>query len=256
MTLRSVAVSAVLSLVFSAGCEHSESAKSLSWEQERQQQAAAQASAPKTSNKSSAAPQSAASSSSSASAKTPASSSAPASTAAPASTSSSASVAAGSGGAAPSAGETGAGSGGETPSETPSEAPAAADQVPFGSLKWRYGGVNGSGARASGVAISSASFSSGGMSFKYVRDLSAWGYSSGALGGYACLFVQNQSGAWVGGKFDWISSSRKSRDFKNVYGGYAGWSLADVPNPCNAAFVIISPDAKKRSNVIVGTWSR
>ena len=136
------------------------------------------------------------------------------------------------------------------------ETPAAGDQVSFGALKWRYGGVNGAGAKSSGVAISGASFSSGGMSFKYIRDLSAWGYSSGALGGYACLFVQNSSGAWVGGKFDWISSSRRSRDFKNVYSGYSGWSLSGVPNPCNAAFVILSPDAKKRSNVIVGTWSR
>lgn len=68
--------------------------------------------------------------------------------------------------------------------------------------------------------------------------------------------MQNNSGAWVGGKFDWISSSRRSRDFVNVYSGYAGWSLADVPNPCQAAFVIVSPDGKKRSNVIAGTWSR
>lgn len=94
------------------------------------------------------------------------------------------------------------------------------------------------------------------MTFRYVRDLSAWGYSNSQTDGIACLFVQNNSGAWVGGKFDWISSSRKSRDFNNIYSGYAGWSLADVPNPCQAAFVIISRDAKKRSNVIVGTWSR
>ena len=95
-----------------------------------------------------------------------------------------------------------------------------------------------------------------GVSFTYNHDLSAWGYSSGALGGVACLFVQKTNGQWVGGKFDWISSSRRSRGFENVFGGYAGWSLEGVPNPCAAAFVIVSPDGKRRSNVIAGTWSR
>ena len=67
--------------------------------------------------------------------------------------------------------------------------------------------------------------------------------------------MQKSDGSWVGGKFDWISSSRRSRDFANVYGGYDGWSLAGVPSPCAAAFVIISPDGKRRSNVISGTWN-
>lgn len=146
------------------------------------------------------------------------------------------------------------------PSPSPSPSPSGdvgADQVPFGSLKWTFGGrPNGAGARNGGVVISGARFSSGGVSFTYNRDLSAWGYSSGALGGVACLFVKKENGKWVGGKFDWISSSRRSRDFNNVYAGYGGWSLAGVPNPCAAAFVIISPDGKRRSNVIAGTWSR
>ena len=129
------------------------------------------------------------------------------------------------------------------------------DQAPFGSFKWTFGGKPvGSRARNGGVVISGARFSEGGVSFTYVKNLSAWGYADNALGGVACLFVQKSNGQWVGGKFDWISSSRKSRDFANVYGGYEGWSLAGVPNPCTAAFVIISPDGKRRSNAIVGTW--
>ena len=136
------------------------------------------------------------------------------------------------------------------------DGPVGADQVSFGSLHWTFGGrPNGAGARNGGVVISGARFAQNGVSFTYNRDLSAWGYSAGALGGIACLFVQKENGQWVGGKFDWISSSRRSRDFVNVYGGYGGWSLAGVPNPCNAAFVIVSPDGKRRSNVIVGSWS-
>lgn len=131
-----------------------------------------------------------------------------------------------------------------------------ADQVSFGSLKWTFGGKpNGAGARNGGVVIAGARFSQNGVSFSYVKDLSAWGYSNSALGGIACLFVQKENGSWVGGKFDWISSSRRSRDFLNVYSGYAGWSLDGVPSPCQAAFVIVSPDGKRRSNVIIGSWS-
>ena len=146
----------------------------------------------------------------------------------------------------------------QAPAPSPDPTPSGdvgADQVPFGSLSWTFGGKPvARGARNGGVVISGARFSAGGVSFSYVKDLSAWGYSSGALGGVACLFVKKSNGQWVGGKFDWISSSRRSRDFANVYGGYEGWSLAGVPNPCQAAFVIVSPDGKRRSNVIVGTW--
>lgn len=133
----------------------------------------------------------------------------------------------------------------------------APDQVPFGALHWEFGGrPRGSGARATGVSISGLSVHRDGLSFKYQSDLSAWGLSHGEAGAVACFFVQNASGKWVGGKFDWISSSRSSRDFVNIYGGYGGWSLANVPNPCPAAFVIISSDGKKRSNVLAGSWSR
>ena len=60
----------------------------------------------------------------------------------------------------------------------------------------------------------------------------------------------------VGGKFDWISSSRSTRDFKNIYGGYGGWNLSNVPKTTTAAFVIVSKDGKWRSNIVVGLWER
>lgn len=137
--------------------------------------------------------------------------------------------------------------------------PAAAgvgDAVPYSSLRWSFGGVSGSGAKQSGVVISGLSCSRNGLSFRYSKDLSAWGRSKSAASDIACLFVQRSDGAWVGGKFDWISSSRTTRDFKNIYEKYHGWSLAGVPNPCNVAFVIVSGDCKRRSNVISGRWAR
>ena len=129
------------------------------------------------------------------------------------------------------------------------------DKVSFGSLIWSFGGIDGAGSVASGVSISGLSFGPGSLSFRYNRDMSAWGYGPGTLV-YACLFVKNNNGDWVGGKFDWISSNRANRDLKNVLGGYSGWNLSNVPNPCQAAFFILDKNKQRRSNVLVGTWKR
>ncbi len=138
----------------------------------------------------------------------------------------------------------------------PAVVATAPDEVPYGALSWRYGGVSGGGYQQSGVEISNLKTGRNDLSFKYKKDLSAWGYGHGDASAYACMFVQTANGSWVGGKFDWISSSRSSRDLKNVTSGYGGWSLAGVPNPCRVAFVILDPKSKRRSNVIAGSWSR
>ena len=133
---------------------------------------------------------------------------------------------------------------------------AAADAVPFGSLRWSYGGFRGGAAQPSGVVISGLSVSKDSLSFAYVSNLSEWGLSRDQADALACFFVQKSDGSWVGGKFDWISTSRTSRSLGHVKEGYGGWSLSGVPSPCQAAFVIVSSDGTKRSNVISATWSR
>ena len=65
----------------------------------------------------------------------------------------------------------------------------------------------------------------------------------------ACLFCLI-GGKWIGGKFDWISTSRTSRDFKNVSDGYNGWDKGAIGKAAKYAFVIVSRDGKKRTNVI------
>lgn len=140
--------------------------------------------------------------------------------------------------------------------DTSADAAPAADQIAYGALRWTYGGIGGGGYSPSGVAISGLKASGNTLSFHYDANLSAWGYGKDAIAAYACLFVQKSDGSWVGGKFDWISSSRSSRDLNNVRGGYEGWSLAGVPNPCPIAFVILDANGKRRSNVVVGTWNR
>ena len=133
---------------------------------------------------------------------------------------------------------------------------AAADAVSFSSLHWSYGGFRGGSAQPSGVVISGLSVSKDSLSFSYVSNLSEWGLSRDQADALACFFVQKSDGSWVGGKFDWISTSRTGRSLGHVKEGYGGWSLSGVPNPCGAAFVIVSSDGTKRSNVISSTWSR
>lgn len=132
------------------------------------------------------------------------------------------------------------------------------DMVDFSILDWKFGGFHpATNCVRSAVEISGLKMSRDGLGFKYISDLSGWGYSYGDYSGaLACLFVCDNDGKWVGGKFDWISSSRNTRDFNNVYSGYNGWSLSNVPNPCPVAFVIVSKDGKKRSNVITAIWER
>ena len=137
------------------------------------------------------------------------------------------------------------------------ESSSSSDGANFSSFNFTYGGFDGSNAVEDGVRISNFALAANDLSFNYDTDLSAWGLSHGnASGALACFFVKRNDGSWVGGKFDWISSSRQSRDLSHIKSRYNGWSLADVPNPTQAAFVIISSDGQRRSNVLSGTWSR
>ena len=221
--------------IFFAGCESSDEASGNYWttEQPKPAQTAQQPAQTQSATKP-------ASSSSSSSSSTSSSSSPSSSTSSTSSTSGSATYSA--------AGVT-------TPNAPAST--GAADQVSFGALRWSFGGIDGSGASKTSASIGGLSASGGGMSYRWTGPtLSSWGLSNTSAGAYACFFVQRSDGAWVGGKFDWISTSRTTRSFENILHGYNGWSLAGVPNPCPCAFVIVSSDRKKRTNVIASTWRR
>lgn len=127
----------------------------------------------------------------------------------------------------------------------------AEDAVPYGNLAWTYGGFPGQNAYLGSPRISNLSVKSNGLSFKYDVDLRGWGYASGDAGGaLACLFCRID-GKWRGGKIDWISSSRNTRDFKNPRSGYNGWKATDLDNADAFAFVIVAKDQKRRSNIIM-----
>lgn len=146
-----------------------------------------------------------------------------------------------------------------------------ADATDYAAFKWIYGGWVGKNCQwdASQPRIQNLAFNKTGLSYSWFvnessgkkMDLSIWGLAYTDASAICCLFVQRSDGTWVGGKFDWISSSRLTRGFKEHVvesngKTYKGWSLDGVPNPCQAAFVICNKDGSRRSNVLVGTWNR
>lgn len=151
------------------------------------------------------------------------------------------------------------GTGGSAPSDATSPAVGigdAIDEVAFTNLVWKFGGVDASGAVPDGPEIQMLRCSAEEMSFDWVRDLSCWGLARDDAAALACLFVQTADDEWIGGKFEWISSSRNRRSFENVFEGYNGWNLAGVPRSAMVAFVVVSRNGSRRSNVITALWER
>lgn len=138
----------------------------------------------------------------------------------------------------------------EEPEEPPVE---TVDEIPFSSLAWLMGGHNGAKSAINpSVKIGSLAVKKDGMSYKWVtgncEKLGA-SNSGDASKTLACMFYKNAGGKWVGGKFDWISTSRKTRDFKNIHSGYNGWDADGFKGASEFCFVIVGTN-KKRSNVI------
>lgn len=144
------------------------------------------------------------------------------------------------------------------PEKGPDETPApTGDAVKFSQLKWVFGGMDGSRARQDVLKIADLGFGSNGLSYRWAGPtLESWDLKLTQADAIACVFFKNNDGKWVGGKFDWISTSRTTRSFNNIRDGYKGWSLADIPNPTQGAFVIISSSGKLRTNVLAAKWER
>ena len=143
--------------------------------------------------------------------------------------------------------------GGESPApvvDTPSS-PASSDAVDFASLNWSWGGFNGKNAKlVDGCEIGSLKVS-GNLTYKWVKGgCEKLGATSREDADHTiCALFCKLDGKWQGGKFDWISTSRLSRDFKNVKDGYGGWRKDAIEAAEAFAFVICSKDGKKRTNV-------
>lgn len=132
--------------------------------------------------------------------------------------------------------------------------PAAGDFLDFAGLQWSYGGFKGGSAVIHpGCRIADLRVSATGLSYRWAQG------GCEALGAadrgdhsrtLACLFVRGADGAWRGGKIDWISTGRTTRDFENVRSGYGGWPKDAIETAKAYAFVIVSMDGRRRTNVI------
>lgn len=129
------------------------------------------------------------------------------------------------------------------------EAAQPADAAP--ALDWCYGGWNGSKAKISPDAVLkgatlkgntlSISWEKGGCEQLGAAD------KSDANETMACLFLADGKG----GKFEWISSSRKTRSVKNIREGYEGWPKDALDDGGKLWFCICGKGGKRTACVEV-----
>lgn len=135
-----------------------------------------------------------------------------------------------------------------TPEQPPDD---ASDAVAYSSLQWRWGGFNGAKARLDAPRISGLSLRNGNrVYYKWDVGLGAWGLAHTDPGAICAVFFE-RDGVWAGGKFDWVSTSRSDRELKHVT-SYNNWPQSGITLPWNGrvAFVVVSADGKRRSNVV------
>lgn len=135
----------------------------------------------------------------------------------------------------------------------PCEEPEAAGTEGSFDAVWRFGGFDGSRAKEVAVCrIGSLKMDRDGMSYKWVSG-GCEALGAADKGDYsktlACTFYWDGKG-WVGGKFDWISTSRTSRSLTNIREGYHGWDASAFFAAKRHGFCIVSSDGKRRSNFI------
>lgn len=126
------------------------------------------------------------------------------------------------------------------------------DAQKFAELNFCWGGFNGSNAVwNTATEISNLRIDSK-LSYQWLKgDCEQLGASDRADASQtlACLFCLID-GKWLGGKFDWISTSRVTRDFRNIETSYHGWDASAISKASAYRFVIISKNGQSRTNVI------
>ena len=138
-------------------------------------------------------------------------------------------------------------------SPTPAPTPTASDEVDFGSIEWRWGGFRGGKATLADCRIAGLRVTPNGLSYKWTvggcEDLDrSCSHSNPCC---TCALFCRVGGKWVGGKFDHISTDRRTRGFENIDGRYGGWEPKALSKATAFAFVILDDGAKRRTNVIV-----
>ena len=118
-------------------------------------------------------------------------------------------------------------------------------------LDFRFGGFDGSKAvEDPATQIEFFCMDSRGMSYQWASSsLRPWGLEDRDAGALACAFYWDGE-RWIGGKFDWISTSRTTRSWENVRGHYNGWDPDAFFGAKRHAFCIVSRDGRRRTNLL------
>lgn len=101
------------------------------------------------------------------------------------------------------------------------------------------------------VQIKNFKMSRSGMSYSWASTtkLEVWGLQYTQAGALA-IAGWFDGKEWKCAKFDWISSSRTTRDWANVNGHYNGFDPNAFFGAQKHCFFIMSSDGRKRSNII------
>jgi len=124
------------------------------------------------------------------------------------------------------------------------------DEVEFGRLEWKWGGFDGDGAKLDSPRLADLRCDGRNLTYRWATGMSGWGLGHDDAGAVCAVFFERE-GQWVGGKFDWVSTSRSSRELKHVE-SYSNWPSSGIKLPWRGrvAFVVVSADGRKRSNVV------
>lgn len=140
----------------------------------------------------------------------------------------------------------------DDPSPTPTP-DSNSDQVGFDSLDWRWGGFNGARAALADCRIAALKVTPNGLSYKWsvggCEDLDR--SCTHSTPSCTCALFCRVGGKWIGGKFDHISTDRRTRGFENIDGRYGGWEPESISKADAFAFVILDDGARRRTNVIL-----
>ena len=126
----------------------------------------------------------------------------------------------------------------------------ASDDPDLSKAKWH--GPNGASAKVT-ETLSGLKIDATKISYTLSKGTEAWQKPSGDknCNMYSCFFVL-RDGKYVGGKFDWSTYSRKTRELKNIRGGYTGGIVPKTGE--DVWFCFLSEDLKNRTNCQKAVW--
>lgn len=99
--------------------------------------------------------------------------------------------------------------------------------------------------------IKDLTISDKGLSYKWSKgNLRNWGIQDDhAAKALAIAGYSKDNKTYYCAKFDWISTDRLTRDFKNIEEGYNGFNFQEFKGSPYKCFFIMSADGRKRTNV-------